>query len=104
MIDSIKSECGQWINAYGTALSEILSQEITDMDAMLTKIVTDMKREMKERSDLEFVLQTIKDARDNSVNVERTMKSIMQIMYTLKLYKLPLQENSEKLVSSLHMR
>ena len=104
VIDYIKSECGQWINAYGAALSDILTQEITEMDTKLTKISTDMKREMKERSDLEFVLQTIKNARDDSVNVERSRKSIKQRMYTLKCYDLATPEGSDKLVASFHQR
>ena len=104
VIDYIRSECGQWINAYGSALADILSGEITEMDTKLTKIATDMKREMKERSDLEFVLQTIKNARDGSVNVERSRKTIKQRMYTLKSYKLATPEGSDQLVSSFHQR
>lgn len=91
--DSILSGYNQWLYEYGKAMSDSLNQSITDTNTNLTQTAVDMKRELKERSDLEFVLKLINNIRDESVEVEREIKGIEEHKRTLKLYQLTQPEN-----------
>ncbi|OHS98802.1 Dynein heavy chain family protein [Tritrichomonas foetus] len=104
VIDSIKAECGQWLSSYGVALAEILADQVKNMDTELTQYTNDMKRELKERSDLEFVLQVINKARDNSVTMERQMDEIEERSRTLTIFKLPQPEGTGELIKAFRQR
>jgi len=104
VIDSIQSECGQWMSSYGSALSEILNEQVQNMHSNLTRILGDMKREMKERADLEFVLQTINYVRDSSVSMEREIQEIEERSRTLSIYSLPHPEGSDVLIVDFQKR
>lgn len=104
IVDSITSECTTWVSSYGTAMSEILNEQVQEMNNMLTKTLADIQKEVKERQDLEFVLSTIQTAHDNHANVERSRKDIKELARTLKCYKLPLPEGSEEIISKFKER
>jgi dynein heavy chain len=104
VIDTAKHHCTQWLSSYGIALADILADQTKRMDDDLNRFSSDMKRELQERADLEFVLQVINTIRDTSVQMERQMDEIEERSRTLKVFDLPQPEGVPALIATFRQR
>ncbi|XP_064619187.1 dynein axonemal heavy chain 10-like isoform X2 [Lineus longissimus] len=94
---SVKDHAKQWIDCYGKLLVESARSSLFSLRDELDNKSDDLKETPSSLEDLKFILRTISDIKDMSMDVETRIRDIRERYRTMEMYNLSKSEEERTL-------